>query len=131
MATGTALTNYAEEKILNLAFRNVAYAPPAAVYAALFIAAPEDTGGGTEVSGGSYTRVAVTFGAAAEGQITNSSEVNFGMATANWGTVSYVAIFDAAAAGNMLVYGAMPSNKTINNGDTTVWPASTLTIVLD
>ena len=131
MTTGTALTNYTEEKILNLVFRNVAYAPPAAVYAALFTGAPGEAGGGSEVSRGSYGRVAVTFGVAADGQVTNTSEVDFGEASADWGTISHVAIFDAATAGNMLVYGAMASNKTINNGDATVWPPSTLTVVLD
>ena len=131
MATGTAISNYLEAQILDFVFRNASFPPPAAVYVALFTSAPGETGGGTEVSGGSYARKAVTFGAAANGQVTNSAEVDFGTATADWGTVGHVAIFDAASSGNMLVYGALPANKTINNGDTTTWAAGTLTVVLD
>jgi hypothetical protein len=131
MATGTAFTNFLELELLDHVFRNSAYTPPAAVYAALFTAAPGETGGGTEVSGGTYAREAITFGAAADGEVTNSAEVDFGTATANWGTISHVGIFDASSAGNMLAYGALASNKTVNNGDSFSFAIGTLTVALD
>ena len=131
MATGTAFTNFLENELLDHVFRDSAYTAPSAVYTALFTAAPGEAGGGTEVSGGSYAREETTFGAASGGETTNSAEVDFGTASANWGTISHVAIFDASSSGNMLAYGALASNKTVNNADSFSFAVGTLTIALD
>jgi hypothetical protein len=130
-ATGTAASNYLEGKLLEHTLRNVAYTSPAAVYAGLFTVTPDDTGGGTEVTGGSYARVAVTFGAYASGAVTNSVLVDFGTASADWGTIVASAIFDAATVGNLLFYGALLSNKTVSNGDGFSFAISKLTVGLD
>lgn len=112
------MTDYLEDALLNEVFRGINFAAPATVYAALFTAAPSDAGGGTEVSGGSYARTAVTFGAPSPaGTIKNSADVTFPTATANWGTITHFAIFDAASAGNMLVWGALTQSKVVNSGD--------------
>ena len=37
--------------------------------------------------------------------------------SANWGTVVAFGIHDAATTGNLLVWGPLTVNKTINNGD--------------
>ena len=100
----------------------------------LFTGAPSDAGGGTEVSGGSYARYAVTasgFGAASGGAITNSSEFKWADATANWGTVTHVGLFDAATGGNLIVYGNLSSGVAINNGDIFKIPASGFTIQMN
>ncbi|MES2500135.1 MAG: hypothetical protein V4570_06350, partial [Pseudomonadota bacterium] len=55
-----ALTDYAENKVLDAILRAQSLGAPATFYVGLFTSAPSDTGGGTEVSGGSYARVAVT-----------------------------------------------------------------------
>lgn len=128
-----AMTNYLENKIVDWLFRAQAYSPVATQYIGLFTAAPSDTGGGTEVSGGSYARVAVTSGltqwagtqAAASttassgtgGTTSNNAAITFPAPTANWGTVTHVGIFDASSAGNLLFFAAQTPNKTINNGD--------------
>lgn len=98
--------------------------PKRPVYVALFTAAPSDAGGGTEVSGGSYARVAVAPADAnwsapdATGGLTdNVAAITFPTPTANWGQVTYFAIFDRATGGNMLIWGALTQAKTINNGD--------------
>lgn len=124
-------TDYLENKILDYVLRNQAAFATATVYLALFTATPSDTGGGTEVSGGSYARQAITFGAASGGSITNSGTVTFSAATADWGTVTSFAIMDAATSGNMLYWGALSANKTINNGDQIVFNASSVTITED
>ena len=129
----SALTDYTENKIIDWFFRGQTFVPPTPMYLALFTAAPSDAGGGTEVSGGSYARVAVssslanwagTQGAATtvassgtSATTSNNSPVTFPAPTANWGNVTHVALMDASSGGNMLAWGALTQAKTVNNGD--------------
>lgn len=99
------------------------YAPPA-IYVGLFTAAPSDSGGGTEVSGGSYARVQVTQSdsnwAAPSGtpsSTSNANAVTFPSPTANWGTIGYFGIFDASSGGNLIAWAALAASKTVNNLD--------------
>lgn len=125
----SALTNYAEDALGNHLLRNVALTSPTTVYVGLYTAPPGETGGGTEVTGGAYARQAVTFGApATPGVFTNSADVTFPTATANWGTVTDFAILDAVSAGNMLIYGTLTASKIVNNGDVFKFLASNLTV---
>jgi hypothetical protein len=131
-ATGTAFSDFLEQKVLEHCFRNIAYAQPTTTYSALFTVTPGETGGGTEVTGGSYARKAITFGAySGASQITNSVLNDFGTASANWGTIVAAAIFDAATVGNMMAYGALVANKTVNNGDGFSFAIGKLTVALD
>jgi hypothetical protein len=111
-------TDYLENKIIDHLLRNQSYTPPATVYLALFTTATTDAGGGTEVSGGSYARQAVTLAAASGGASSNSADITFPQATADWGTVTHCALYDAVSGGNMLMHSALDASKTINNGDT-------------
>lgn len=112
-------SNYAEDALCNHVFRNTALTSPTTVYMALFTAVTDaEAGTGTEVSGGSYARTAITFGAPSNGVITNSATVTFPTATADWGTVTHGGIFDAASAGNALsIIKALAASKVVNNGD--------------
>lgn len=112
-----ALSDYLENELLDHALGTGAFTAPAGVYVALFTSDPTDAGTGTEVSGGSYARQSVAFAAASAGATSNSATVTFPTATANWGTVTHVGLFDAASAGNLLMHGALSASKTINNGD--------------
>lgn len=103
---------------------------PSARFAALYTAAPTDAGGGTEVSGGSYARTAVTFGAAVNGVTSNSATVTFPTATASWGVVTHFAVWDAATAGVLLFHGILTASKTIDNGDTPSFAATTLSLTM-
>lgn len=129
-----AFSNYLEKKLLEAAFRNVAYTLPTTVYVALFTAIPAGDGtGGTEVSGGSYARQAVTFGAATGGSpttVTNSALVQYPTATANWGTIVGAGIYDAATAGNLMEMGSLTTSKTVNSGDSFAFPVGTYSISL-
>lgn len=111
-------TDYAENKILNL-MRNVAWAQFPA-YVALFTAAPSDAGGGTEVSGGAYARqlAGLSEATGSGGTTSNEADITFPTATADWGTVTHVAIMDAETGGNMIMHSALDASKTVNNGDT-------------
>ena len=127
----TAFTNYLENKILDHVFRNTAYTPPAAVYVGLFTAAPGEAGGGTEVSGGSYARELLGAGAAASGVIGNGSDIEFATATADWGTVTHIGVFDAVSGGNLLAYAELTQAKVIAEDDTLRLLTGNLTIAVD
>lgn len=128
-----SLSNYAENKVLDHIMGKAAFTMPTTAYLAAFTAAPTDAGGGTEVSGGSYARQAITsaMGAASNGAQTNSSQISFPTASASWGTVVAFGIFDAITAGNLLWWGDLSASKAVGNGDTLVFNASQLTLTLD
>jgi hypothetical protein len=112
-----AATTFFANKIIDKMLRNQTYTPPSTIYRALFTSATDDAGGGTEVSGGSYARQAVTLAAAASKATSNSADLTFPVATANWGTLTHGAYFDASTGGNMLIHGALAAARTVNSGD--------------
>uniref|UniRef100_UPI00046EB276 phage tail fiber protein n=1 Tax=Paenibacillus ehimensis TaxID=79264 RepID=UPI00046EB276 len=91
------------------------------VYIALYTSDPMAADTGQEVSGGAYARKAATFTAAVlEGgkqTIKNSADIEFPVATADWGTVTHIGIRDAATGGNLLYFGALTAPRTILSGD--------------
>lgn len=125
-------TNYLENKVLDHSLGVTSYTMPT-VYLAAFTAAPGEAGGGTEVTGGSYARVALAskLGAASSGATVNSADINFPTASADWGTVTHFAVFDASSAGNMLHYGALIASKIIYSGDVLSFLAGQLTFTED
>jgi len=109
----TAKSDYLENAILNHNLRNVPFTSPTTVYLALFLDNPGEAAGGTEVSGGSYARRAVTFAAPAGGSCSNSAVVTFPTATADWGTVTHAAIMDSLTGGNVMYYGILANPATV------------------
>jgi len=126
-----SFSDYFENKIIDHMLRNQAFTPPSTLYVALYTVAPTDAGGGTEVSGGSYARQAVTFSAASGGATSNSADITFPQATADWGTIVAVGILDASSGGNLLAWGALTANKTVNSGDQFKITAGNLTLSVD
>ncbi len=125
------MSNYLENALINATLRNTTYTSPAVVYAALFTSDPTDAGTGTEVSGGSYTRKAITFAAPSNGVATNSAAaVEFDQATGNWGTITHFGIYDASTSGNLLYHGALTSSKTIQTGDVFKFATSSVSVTL-
>ena len=110
-------SNYLENALINAVLRNTSYTSPTTVYVSLYTSDPTDADTGTEVSGGSYARTAVTFGAPSNGVSTNSADVTFPTATASWGEVTHVGIYDASTAGNLLFHTGLDTAKTIDSGD--------------
>ena len=126
-----SFSDYSEDKLLKHAFTNTTYTPAATMYVGLYTAAPTDAGGGTEVSGGSYARVSVSFSVSGTGTLcTNSAAVEFTAATASWGTIVAVGVFDASTAGNLLAWADLTVNKTIDTGDIFRIPTGDLDITL-
>lgn len=127
------LSDYAENKILDHSTGKTSWTMPT-VYVALYTSAPTDSTSGTEVSGGSYARVATTgttWNAASAGSTSNASAIVFTTATASWGTVTAVALVDASTSGNIIWYGTLTSNKTVDSGDTFQFAAGALTLSLN
>ena len=111
------MSNFLENALINATLRNTTYTSVATVYVSLWTSDPTDAGSGTEVSGGSYARTAVTFGAPSNGVSLNSADVTFPTATASWGTVGWIGINDALTTGNLLYHTALDTSKTIDSGD--------------
>jgi|TARA_E500000178_G_scaffold348598_1_gene403969 hypothetical protein len=126
-------TDYLEDALLKHVFTNTSYTSPSAVYAALYTVAPSDTGGGTEVStsGTAYARQAMAFSVSGTGTLaTNSAAVEYPTATADYGTVVAVGIFDASSSGNLLAYASLTANKTVSSGDVFRFNAGDVDITL-
>jgi len=127
----SGFTDYLEDALLKHVFTNTAYTSPTTVYAALFTVAPSDTGGGTEVSGGAYARQSMAFSVSGTGTLaTNSAAVEYPSATADYGTVVAVGIFDASTSGNLLAYANLTTSKTVSSGDVFRFNAGDVDITL-
>ena len=117
-------SDYLEVELRKHIFRTGSFTKPTVLAVALYTVTPSDSGGGTEVTGGAYARVSVnpldanwSGASATDGLTDNVAAITFPVPTANWGTVVAFGIFDAATAGNLLVWGPISPSKTINNGD--------------
>lgn len=126
----SSFSDFLENELLDHAFRNSAWTPPAAVYLALYTANPTDAGGGTQVSGAGYARQAITFGAASGGAISNTGAVSFTATGGNYGTVTGVGIFDASSGGNLLAWDAITS-AVVNDTDTLTFAIGDIDVSLD
>lgn len=130
----SAASDYLENKVLDHVLTATAYTQPGTRYLALFTANTglESNSPSAEVStsGSAYIRKAVTFAAASSGQSATNATVTFDTATANWGTITHVAVMDAESSGNVLFWGAVTTSKTIETGDTFQVTSGNLTVSL-
>ncbi len=141
-------TDYLENKIVDWLFRGQSFTPPATLYFSLHTASCSDSSPGTEVTGGSYARVAVTASLAnfagtqsagstsassgTSGTTSNNGAITFAAPTANWGSITHIGINDASTSGNQLACNALTIPKTVNNGDAAPsFAAGALTIQVD
>ena len=134
------LTNYLEDKIMNHVFGSTTFTKPTNWYVGLLTASPSDSSGGTEVTGGSYARQICAFTITGSGvaQAVNTSAITFPTATADWGIVGWIGIYDAASSGELVAYQNLQKSdfsttttKTVNDGDIFKFNASTIKIQLD
>lgn len=130
-------SDFLENQIIAHVFRTGSFTKPAGLWIALFTVAPNDAGGGTEVVAGGYARVARapldanwTAPTGGNGQTANVAAIDFGTASANWGTITHFGIFDALTAGNLIAWGALTASRTVNSGDAFQIPAGQLTITV-
>ena len=145
----SAASNYTEDRTLDfwLKANSQSSTAPTTVYVGLFTS--DDSTGATsdnleagiltnEVTtvGTAYVRKAVTFGTISNGSVSNSGNITFDTATANWGTITHIAIMDidstsdSAGAGNVLFYGSLDTAREILTDDTFQITTGNLTITL-
>jgi hypothetical protein len=124
-------STFVANKLLDHAFGGPAYPQPTP-YVGLFTTTPTMPAGtgGTEVSGTgtAYVRVALTGSqaAAAGGSKSNNAVLTWPQATANYGTVTGVGVFDAPTGGNLMAAGPLNASEVVNNLDTFQFAVSTL-----
>ena len=111
-----SFSNTYETNVLTWTFTNGAVTRPTAWYVGLFTDNPGEAQGGTEVSGGSYVREAVTFTVSGD-TATNAAAIEWPVATGSWGTITHIAVFDASTSGNQIAYAALTASKAIDTGD--------------
>ena len=126
-----SFSNNAETLVLNWLFTAGSATRPTAWYLALFTANPDEDASGTEVStsGTAYARQAATFTVSGD-TASNSAAIEFPTATASYGTVSHVGVFDASTGGNLIAHAALTTSKAIDTGDVFRVPAGDLDITL-
>lgn len=91
----------------------------------------------TEVSGGSYARVALaTSDWLTASTSNNATTITLGTAktfatpTADWGDVTHVGIFTASSSGSLLGAGALAATLTVTNGNAPIIPAGATGVVI-
>ena len=127
-----SLSNTFETRVLTWLFTGDAVTRPSAFYIALFTSNPDEDASGTEVStsGTAYARQSATFTVSGN-EATNSAAIEFPTATASYGTVTHIGVFEAASAGNLIAYAALTTSKAIDTGDVLRLPANDLDITMD
>lgn len=117
----SGLTSYGQKKLLDHVLAITPYTAPT-LYLSLHTTSPTDTGslaGEVSTTGTGYARQSITGSMFATdsttGESTNSATISFPTITAEYGTVTYIGLNDAATAGNMLFWGEInePQNKVI------------------
>jgi hypothetical protein len=61
----------------------------------------------------------------------NSAAIEFPTATASYGTVTHIGVFDASSGGNLIAYAALTTSKAIDTGDVMRINSSDLDVTLD
>jgi hypothetical protein len=115
----TDFSDYFEQQIANWFRGTSVVAALANLHWALYTVAPSDSGGGTEVTGGSYARLQIASSTGewsapgVDGTITNNNDWIWPTATANWGTIVALAGLSAAAGGNQIIWKLLELPVTI------------------
>lgn len=135
ITASTGITNYAANGFLDRMFRNQAFTVSANYVGLATATLSDSTTSPTEVSGGSYARVAVNanggaspaWGTVSGGSVSNGAAVTFPTATASWGTVVAAFVADASTVGNILMYDNALTDQAVGNGDTASYATSAFT----
>lgn len=125
-----SLSNTYETTTLKWLLTADAVTRPAAWYLAVYTVAPGEGGGGTECSGTSYARQAVTMSVTGD-TATNTANVEYPVAGSSWGTLVAVGVFDASSGGTLIAYGNLQTSKTIDTGDVFRVPAGDLDVTMN
>ena len=127
-----SFSNSTETLVLNWLLTAGSATRPTAWYLALFTSNPDEDGSGTEVTtvGTAYARQTAAFTVSGN-TASNSAAIEFPTATASYGTVSHVGVYDASTGGNLIAYAALTTAKAIDTGDVLRVNLGELDIALD
>ena len=129
----SSLSDYGEGAILDHLFGIAAMAQPT-LYIAVSTADPTDAGTGVaEPLGNGYARIATASSdwQRTDNVVDNVNELSFPEATGSWGTLTHIAIFDAASGGNMIAHAALGTSKAIAANETLRFPVGNITFSMD
>lgn len=124
-------SNYLETAILDhiLGEQGSDFTSPATLYVGLHTADPGEDGSNELPTSNGYARTACNFAAASGDTCAISGEVSFTASGGDWTEVTHFCIWDASSSGNCLFSGALAAAKTVTDGDTLTFPATTGIIV--
>lgn len=125
----SSIADYAEAKLVDHVLGTTTFTKPTSVFLSLHTANPGETGT-NEVAGGSYIRLAITFGAATVGGGVATSNLTLDFTSMPAATVTAVGLWDASTVGNFLWGGDLASSKTVNSGDTFRVSSGNVTVTL-
>ena len=127
-----SFSNTFETHVLNYVFTSTSVTRPTAWYLALFTSNPAEDASGTEVStsGTAYARQSATFTVSGN-TASNSAAIEYPTATASFGTVTHVGVFDASTGGNLIAYSALSTSKAVGTGDVFRVPSGDFDLTLD
>lgn len=115
------ISNWLSAALLNATLRNTTFTPPTTVYLALYTSNPTPADTGKEVAGGSYKRMPITFTpptlVSGQQTVKNVADIEFPIATSDWGIVTHIGLRTAATGGVLLWSAPIPNPRTIQNGD--------------
>lgn len=117
-----SLTNYVEDKLMDLVFNKVVYDPPREWYLALLTGDPGDAALGStayEVTAAyGYERQQIAFLDPDNRKAVQDGDITFPEASGSWGNVTHWMVTDASPIGdgNALAVGAFLNSKTVTNG---------------
>jgi hypothetical protein len=123
-------TDFLEVELLDHVFAPAAYTAPATIYMKLHTGDPGESAANNAAA---HTgRVAVSFGTAAAGLISNDAIVTFASMTAAE-TITHFSLWDTVgpAGGNPLATGALSASKTVGIGDTLDFAVGEVDVTLD
>ncbi len=118
------MTNYLKNLVLNKIFNGTDFTV-AGTQLSLHTANPTDIGE-SEVTGGGYSRQALSWGTALNGQISTDQDVEFHDMPAC--TVTHIGIWDGT---QFLWYGSLPANIQVLAGQTVRVSASDLEAIIN
>ncbi len=148
-ANALGLADYTENFVVDALLRGTGFTAttPANYYVALYSTACSDSAMGTEITGGSYARVAIARSQAAwsatqggtgvassgtNGTVGNAGIISFPAATADWPSASHWGLVDTASgAANQIVCAQLTSPRTVTTGSTASFAINALTIQID
>ena len=130
-----SFTDYTENKTLELIVGKTAFATPAACVGLSTTTVTDAGGNVTEPNSNAGYLRNVTSGAAwsagSGGYITNAVTVAFATANSAWGTITDFTLCDSLALGNVTLYGALTTSKTIAVGENCAFAPGALVFTLD